>query len=230
MQLKTDVFKFSASTRKSLADLGLSSCQMSEIERTLPVVSAYLEKSPTVTAVKTELQDANNALLASAKTIKRLMHAPARERAVIEARNRAITSIGECDSDDEVFSKLLTLADAASVVLSNAIAALPRQRRSDAGSCYPIERIDRAIMKGLIAVKAGKDRTTPKFNYKLRPSSNPTSNFRQIIGLCYDAIGQRNNDPERAIKAYVARQKVLQSAGRDRIRNQVAGTSGGKSD
>lgn len=230
MQLKTVRFKFSASTRKHLTDLALTSRQISEIEQALPIVSNYLERTQTIADVKAELQAANNALRDTAKTVNRLLHAPTSERAVIEARNRAITSIGECDSDEEIFSKLLTLADGAAAVLSNAIAALPRQRRSDAGSYYPIERIDRAIMKGLIAVKAGKDRTTPKFNNKLRPSSNPTSNFRQIIGLCYDTIGQRNNDPERAIKAYVARCKARQRTGLDRIKNSKTGTSGGKSD
>lgn len=89
-------------------------------------------------------------------------------------------------------------------VIDEAIAAIPTKpvRHHDA-SDFPIKAIYSAVQRGF--VMAGQEPVAPG----LKPSASPTSKFRRLIGICYEAIGAPTDDPERAIKAYVKEWRKL---------------------
>lgn len=68
---------------------------------------------------------------------------------------------------------------------------------------YPVELIHNALHAGVIA-----ERHEPDHDF-MRPSSSPTSPFRRMIGLCYEAIDAPHADPERAIKAFMKKWTAL---------------------
>lgn len=91
----------------------------------------------------------------------------------------------------------MALADALDAI-TEAIERLPAgPTRHQVASPRVVELLHDTLKVGMIA--AGLDPGT----HPIRPSASPTSRFRKFIGICFEAIGARNVDPERAIKAYV---------------------------
>lgn len=91
-------------------------------------------------------------------------------------------------------------------VIGEAIAGIPTEpARHRQASAFPIKVIYSAVQVGFIL--AGQEPVPPG----LKPSVSPTSNFRRLIGICYEAIDAPTADPERAIKAYVKQWRPLRS-------------------
>lgn len=76
-------------------------------------------------------------------------------------------------------------------------------RHRDA-SYLPIRAIYSTVQAGFIL--AGQESAAPG----IKPSASPTSKFRRLIGICYEAIDAPTTDPERAIRAYVREWRELE--------------------
>lgn len=83
-------------------------------------------------------------------------------------------------------------------VVYEAIARLPTGPvRHQAANPYPIELIHRAMQLG--SMLSGAEPVPAR----LKPSVSPTSAFRRVVGICYEAMNEPTADPERALKAFV---------------------------
>lgn len=108
--------------------------------------------------------------------------------------------------------------------------------RSRTADWQPIKKIDSALLHGWVKahgpfVRSSGDPESvavalaeihaqaPAKPYpkEFRPSSSADSVFRRIVGICYAAAGAVNNDPERAIKAYVSKVRKYRAEARAAI-------------
>jgi len=198
--------RFDPHHRDELLKMGLAPEAIVQIElEGLPPARYYLEREPPRADVRDELQSVCDALAAARSAIERLLDATAAVPHLNAARMR-ISGGGRRHAMggmrlDETSKSLQTAVG----VVADALAALPADPvRHQSADPYPIKLIHRALQFGLIM--AGLEPLDPR----LKPSSSPTSPFRRMVGICYEAIGAPAADPERAIKAYVKRWRSLQ--------------------
>jgi hypothetical protein len=72
---------------------------------------------------------------------------------------------------------------------------------------FAVRRIEKALLNGFVKRYSNKDPSKPLPPYPFKPSSSPGSCFREIVGICYEAMGQKYTDPERAIKKHIKKLK-----------------------
>lgn len=171
--------------RARLQQLGLLPTQIVELEATLPLNRAMLERPAPMDAVRGEIETFRKAISKALAIID----------GKVDARNEAAWRIEEAGFElgyrHDDLRRALAAAGAAET-------ALPKEQRRVHADIRPIARIVKALMDGFI-----KTHTPPFPPYEMKVSSSPGSDFREIVGICYVAIGQHNSDPERAIKAYI---------------------------
>jgi hypothetical protein len=92
-------------------------------------------------------------------------------------------------------------------VMDRAVASVePGPVRRRTANTMAIENIHRAMQKASFF-------STGQFHLPgLEPSASPESKFRDVIGICYQAIGAPFPDPERALKAYMREWRALMKA------------------
>ncbi len=206
---------FSPSQRDELKRLGVDAEQLKRLQLALRIIKAYTAAPATLCDVRNPLDDLTKAAARTAKLLNSLSQAPVHDDAMTEAKGRLMLAIYEVVPD---FSEL-TLAQLQSAAClirdaaSHALQEIPRQQsRHKSAHVYPIKYIDDALLLGFTASQnANKEGPWPPYPFK--PSASPTSKFRQIVGVCYEAAGAPSNDPERAIKSYM---RVRRSEGRQR--------------
>lgn len=191
--------RFEPHHRAELLRLGLTDAAIGQIEvDALPVVKKWLRVAPRRNDVLNELLDVSQAMRDARSAIERLLDATEAVPHLMEARLNL-----EGGGHRHLLAGL-TL-DKASKSLSAAMDAVvfaiedmrPDPVRHRTASANPIKHIYSAIQFSWTFTGLG---ALPP---NLKPSSSPTSAFRRIVGICYEAIGAETSDPERAIKAYV---------------------------
>ena len=196
---------FNIHQRQELAALGLTDKMMEYIEiEALTTAREMLKRPPRNEDVRGELVHLQKKLTEARDAIERLLEAP-REVAHLRAARGMLTAgqgryaMGGIRLNES--SKSLAVAIQ---LLETGIAQVPskplRHRSADA---YPVELIYTALQGGVIA-----ERGEPDLEF-MPPSASPTSPFRRMIGVCYEAIGAPHTDPERAIKAYMKKWAAL---------------------
>ncbi len=195
---------FAAAHRDRLKKLGVVEAQIEDLQNhALPAVRVLLRLRPTLAEVRTELtgfgeavKDLTNAIVRINCGVDGSAQSEACERITVEHWNAEL-------DDGDVFDDLLIRLEILQLKVKRAAAALPStQRRQLAAKRQPVKEIDDALRSGFVRhhQEAGEEVVPP---YTLHTSSSPGSPFREIVGICYAAVGA-NGDPERAIKNYLA--------------------------
>lgn len=172
--------------------------------------------------VRDELAGLHKAVQSAANALERWESARVRTPALAEARARVLDASFDSDDSGTAIGDAASAAHRALIVIADALARLPKTRRGPQASPLPVYWIHKALARGWgrihYPVRRGED-SEPDENgpippYPHSPSSGITSRFRKIVGICYDAaLGTRDNDPERAIKAFM-RSRAKRSQGR----------------
>lgn len=201
-----DRISFKPHQRQELIALGLTDKMLEYIEiEALPTARRFLKRPPPKNDVRNELRDLEKALTQARERIERLLdathdvpHLKAAAGLLTAGQGRHVMGgirLNETSKSLAVAIKLV----------SDGIEAMPpgplRHRSADP---YPVELIYGALQLGVLSERGEPD---PTF---MRPSSSPTSPFRRMVGICYEAIGAAHADPERAIKAYMKQWMALQ--------------------
>jgi len=203
---------FSAPDLKRLQDLGLLREQIAELVKALPICRSYLRQPAALADVRAVLGDTRTAVENAIRQLDRFDRVES--SAYGEARVRfdqayfANARVPET-RDEELLNAALNYLDRVRTSLTDALADLPtEQRRHRTASFVPVMKIDGALLRGFTL--AHKPPMPP---YLLHASISPGSTFREVVGLCYRAIGA-NDDPERAIKGYIRWRKERDRASR----------------
>ena len=192
-----DLIKFSKEQRRELARLGVLPQQVHALENfTLNFCEAWLQPPQPLNEIKKSLSVVSDGIGSAIRELKELQTAPTRTvkyaanlHLEVEMFERGISDITEIMS---------LLSDMEAIVKSAASFKISQARHTSADS-LPIRRIDEALRRGYAAAYPGKG--LPKdFPW---PSSSDGSKFRQIVGVCYQAMKQKNEDPESAIRKYM---------------------------
>ena len=207
---------FSKDQRQQLLKLGVSDSQILELQSNgLPAVATVVRSLPKMQDVRDELSEVSTALRRSQRAISKLLSAndtaPARSEALLRVQSVSLVLPGELEPLEHALAGL-KVCDAAVSRAKEDLEALG-QRRFRAGHPRPIQRIEAALLQGFVK---GRDPSRPMPEYLIKVSSSPTSVFRRIVGICYEAAGVANTDPERAMKAYIAQRKKLRANQRQR--------------
>lgn len=199
--------RFASHQSAELLKLGLAQEAIDRIEvEGLPLAKAALEREPPRADVRDELQAVAEALSKARRAVERLLNATAAVPHLKAARLKIAGGGRRYQMGgmrlDETSKSLATAID----VVSEAISRLPPEpMRHQSADPLPIKFIHSALQFG--SIMAGLGPLLPRL---LKPSSSPTSAFRRMVGICYEAIDAPSTDPERAIKAYVKQWRALQ--------------------
>lgn len=192
--------------RDELLALGITSNAIDCIEiDALPFAHRFLvERQPPKNDVLNELHDLLKTLTESHGAIERLLNATSSVPPLKAAQahlNAGPEGIAMGRLDLKATSKSLSTAIELTATAIDHVPPGPlRHRLADP---YPIEVIFNAVQDGSFFVSG--DPTS----HGLWPSASPTSGFRRMIGLCYEAINAENVDPERALRAYLKKWNAL---------------------
>jgi hypothetical protein len=218
MATGADLPKFTADQRHRLSTLSVSEAQIKEVESIgLRWASIWLRKQPKLQDVRDELSTVSTAVNRARQALSKLLGAD--NTAPAAARREALlwsqVAAQSMGYKLETLEMTETQLEVAQVLLDQAQTDVTKigQRRFRAADVFPIARIDQALLQGFVN---GRDPSKPMPPYVIKVSSSPTSVFRQIVGICYEAAGAANTDPERAIKAYIAQRKKLRANQRER--------------
>lgn len=189
---------FTEEQRERLRKLDLLTEQIAEIESALPLNRSLLEQPAGMADVREELSVLSAALKRAHAAAEKVDKGKSPK--LNEARWRLELADFDTTNACETLPTVLKALAAADIGIQRALADLPnKERRSVAADFRPVARIKKALLDGFI--KAHKLPLPP---CTLRVSSSEGSKFREIVGICYEAMGQKNADPERAIKQYIA--------------------------
>lgn len=206
MANESNVPRFTDSQIAQLKKLDLCDEQIAELQdKVLRLGRSWLKPSPTLTEVREKINDISKASEKLAKLLNSITKLPCRganfevrERITIEYWNAGMTK-----DDDNPLPEFLEQVQRLQDMASNALSEMPTaQRRNNSTSYKPIEWIDNALLRGFW--KKYENLGNPIPGYDIRVSSSPNTQFRKVVGICYEAItGKDFVDPERAIKNYI---------------------------
>lgn len=223
------MLRFSADQRTGLVRIGVNEDQIAELERVLPLARALLSKPARFKDVRDELQSLDKAILETRNRLRRCSRTDADQNVLRDIQARLI----EADEKD-VMPQTGPFLRKVNAVVRLAIHKLPRdQSRHRTASPLPISLIWRALVTGYARrhtfpaepvelqnperrhqlVVDNSDKTRWKTLSRFSGSA-----FREVVGTCYDAMGQENIDPERAIRAFIH----LRSASVNEQRNKIS--------
>lgn len=201
--------QFTPDERRELLRLGLSEAMVHQIEvDALPIAKESLSWQPSRSDVRAELREVTDAIKAARDAIEALLAATSAAPARLTARSLLPGGgLRHREGGMRLAEASKRLDDSLSV-LQVAESCIPDDKplRRTTASHYPVELIHNAMQLGSLI--EGADPHVER----VRPSSSPTSRFRQVVGICYQAIGADNTDPERAIKAYMTERRKLNRA------------------
>jgi len=195
-------YRFSVEQRDRLHRCDLIDAQIEELEAILPVCRAMTTDDARLQDVRAELEDAAKAIGRAQRSISRLFKGDKSSLALFEALNRvqaasydaAAGRYGEIREFDGALDAMSSLA----AVVAQALDGLGNEeRRTNIADPRSIENIYDALLRGW-----AKRSREPSKIFNIRASRGPKSKFREVAGICYEAI-ERDIDPERAIRAYM---------------------------
>jgi hypothetical protein len=215
--------KFDEKQRDELVRRGLCAEQIAAIEEILPTAAALIEQPARMGHVRERLTELSTQIAASCQAVTNLLDAG---RSTLPDSREALFWAQIADfnlhrnTDTRTLHNAVAALNLARTVIDRAITELPReQRRSRQASPAAVALIDRALLDGLVKAGAVRD--------MLKRSSSPGSAYRDIIGICYQAMGQSTHDPERAIRAFIALKKSQNAQAREHP-VVTSGTRGGR--
>lgn len=199
--------KFTPDQLISLRDEGLTQPQIARLEAILPTLRFIRTPSPPMSDVRKELTDLQADVAAMQSRLRRFVHPPAGDRALLEAsfRVQSPSQMGE-----ELPTALAATENLATMV-DAALASLPsEQRRDRRASPELIRLINRALWEGWgddnmrthdtsdVGRWEGLEKQAP-----LPPLPSRERSFLIIAATCFEALGDgRDNDPTRAIRNF----------------------------
>ena len=195
------MLRFTKDQRIRLKELKVNDLQISEIEEKVLIAARHhIRKLPTLTDVRDEFGKLNKALNDAQDTMSELLRADADEEisAKGEVFERILREDFKMQGDGEFFEKTLRGIAVVKAIAVRARKKLPtEQRRKNEASPFPVQLIADALIRN------------NENNQTIRPSSSPTSQFFKIVEICYEKIKgkDKNQDPSRAIRAYLLRLK-----------------------
>ncbi len=197
---------FKPDQRAELLRLGLPVSVIDFIEIDgLPLAQYRLTREPPHGDVLAELRAVGKAIDEARNGIERLLNATRAVPHLWSARMQIVGGGRRHVMDGIRLNASSTSLETARGVIDDAIARVPLEPvRHRAASHLPIEAIYDAVQLGLIL--AGREPVAPG----LKPSVSPTSKFRRLIGICYEAIDAPTTDPERAIRAYIKKWRAFE--------------------
>ena len=102
--------------------------------------------------------------------------------------------------DETILHKVLYGVSAAQAVVSRAMADVPKgPTRRKTASPFPVSLVEKALLHGWVT--AHRDQSMPACNCPA--SAGLKQPFRRVVQLCYEAMGHKNDDPDRAIKGFM---------------------------
>jgi len=200
---------FTDDHRKRLRKLRLTDSQVDALEATLPLSRVWLKKTPTMLDVRDELRKVSRPIERAESALLKLIGAGTTAPAKFEAQQRIMEAGIVKNDGPDAASRLLAMAKAVMQY------AEPDRKRGPRTSSYlPVARIHQALMRGWRSYRDRaeltgesdfyRDLNPPLVEFNVRLSASPRSAFREIVGICYDAMGFKDADPERAIRNYMA--------------------------
>lgn len=209
---------FSLNQQQRLTRLGLIDTQIRALERKLPLVRSILTRPARVADIRQVLQPLQNALKKADRILSRLLNAGDSSS---DAQRQALVRLINFDDDNE-------LGEAIKKANDLLLRAMPRASKHKSATAVPVALIDRALLNGFIRKPLIDEKTGDPYcpAYTIKRSSSQGSPYREIIGICYEAAtGQRDVDPERAIRAFIAQEKARTKAGRAAMKISTKGIS-----
>ena len=209
MSEKSTKPEFSASQKRQLTAIGLFPQQIAQLEtHALPISRVWTKKSPPMSEVRDSIEDVRRAISALKKQIERISKA-APSGGLYESKLRIEEALWEVDSESlslEPFEAWQSQVEAMLIVCSKAMDGLQSGKRNTVmtGNYRPIHYIYEALEIGWREKYDQEGVAYPA--WMMRASSSDESDFRKIVEICYAAIGI-NTSPERAIKAYLSRNR-----------------------
>lgn len=204
---------FSQTQRVRLTKLGVSAAQIGALERALPLARALLTPQARMRDVREVLRLLQIDIRNTLDRISALGKGAADRR---EAMARIVML-----DENHVLQRCVQSLEEAEDLVRTALSGLGGQRRSGAAAITPIAVIERALVIGDVAelnhASSGEKRRSTSRARRFMLSSSPGSHYRDVVGICYEAMGQANTDPERALKAFVAAKRRSASGVRERI-------------
>lgn len=199
--------------REELLRIGVQGQAISCIEiEALPMARRFLTRPPRKKDVLDELHGLQKKLAEAHTAVERLLDANAavphlREAQAFLAASQGRHALGGL----RLHRTSRSLAEAIDIVTAGIATIPPGPLRHRSADPYPIKLIHSALQHAAM-FESGDPALVG-----LEPSSSPASPFRRLVGICYDAIGVKHADPERALKAYMkawrALEKHLENAG-----------------
>jgi hypothetical protein len=197
--------KFSAQQRDALVQLGLFPEQIELLEQLLPECAFAVRKQPPRTELDSKLQAIERPLMRAREafaTLRRQQSAAAGEALLrIRLVDPAPLDDGARSGDDALERAI----DRALTVLS--IAQNPKragQQRHKRAALFPTGKIAAVLQEGFRRHYESNGSAPPRYTLRVSRSGE----FREIVSICYEAIGEPDTDPDRAIRAYLERERV----------------------
>lgn len=197
---------FTRHQRTQLQALGVPDHAIALLEgEVLPAAQQLLRKRPRRNDVLAELKDLSRSLTKASASIERTLAATRVVPHRWEALSLLSGGYGRHAMGGLRLSEASEALARATRAVQQAIDDVPpgpvRQRVADP---YPIQLIQGALAHGAFAAYGDPNA------HQIRPSLSPTSPFRQIVGLCYEALKLRSADPERALRAYMKQWRAIE--------------------
>ena len=213
---------FTNEQRRKLGALGLLIPQVDALENTALLIGAAAlsneDSAPARADVMDEFDRVANALEAARKALSELEDARdevlahiarVQVRGRIEMMSYAMErGIGE----DGLRHKVLYGIAALQAIVGRAKSDVPEgPTRRKTASPFPVSLIFKALVHGWAVAHRGSP-SSAEFNFQV--SAGLKSTFRQVVQICYEAMGRVNDDPDRAIKGFMKWQREEQNARR----------------
>lgn len=198
--------RFSDDQHQHLEELGLTPRQIAELENmACPVGKLFLAKPERVADMRDGLAKIRREMGQGQTSLGEMLKGKmtgARKVALLMLCDAAVRRGGY-----QMIERAPIPQNQLSKIFAEARAALPKQSRQRA-TPRPVQLIWQAII-------GAHERPQPN---RIHLSWSPGSAFREIVGICYEAMtGKRDVDPERAIKAFVRGKRNREARQREEI-------------
>jgi len=212
---------FTTAQRRDLKQrLSVNDKQLQGLEVALRVVAHYTEAGAGLVEVRAPLRTLAKKAKETAMALESLLKAPATESARSEARLRLLESVDilhpkraavdpmkpgstffhDYDEREEEAKRIHAIVAELDAIAEHALARMPKAQTHAAAHTHPIWYIHEVLNFGFSS-------EVPLPRLPFPASSSKTSNFREIVGICYQAAKAPTSDPERAIKAFIKQQR-----------------------
>lgn len=209
---------FNSDQLDALRALGVTEAQIIRLTEALPDCAVYLIKPAPRNHVRDELDDLRVNIENAQEVVTRLRNprTPAAREALARINDASFWNGDSAFPGAELVQAAEALNTLKSVTIGASVRLPNKPSRFAKARPEPVRRIYQALLTGwtdehpaLPVLHTLLDHRTWPPPFRFRPSSNLTSPFRDIVGICYTAfLGEHEVDPERAIRDFVKSERV----------------------